>query len=217
MISKQEAMVLITELDLVNCSETIEAISISKSKCLRKAENKGAKLKTSKLIDNYPKRDSSFEAESLEEFYIRTNNSGLKSTDKFRIPHFVGVNGKPVFPMSYGYAKQILIAHKPWRAFPTGENPIQEATDFLNSQACPESVRVPFMRAVNRHATKMKYYEPKASESNGEPATGEDVDTMMLFGLKGDEIIGHDQQIIDNIDRGKDFNWGIEPKVSVKK
>ena len=87
LISKQEATVLLAELDLVHCSETIESVSISNSKQIRKGSDENTN-KT--FLESYMNRPESCVLMSLQEYYhyIRNNNTNKKPI----IPNFVGVN-----------------------------------------------------------------------------------------------------------------------------
>ena len=217
LISRQEAMVLLSDLDLFTCSETIENVSISKSVRIRK-DATTPKSNYKKFIDEYEDRPNEFDNYSLEQYFNYDQSTKVKKGKKLVIPNFVGVNGYPMFPLTYGYARHILIVNKPWRTYPISDHPITEAQTFLQSEECPQSVRIPYMRAVSRHTTKMTFYEPKAQsgDHSKNPVSDEDMMTMLLYGLKGnaDDIDDFDEATLKKMQMGKDFNWGKPPKVS---
>lgn len=205
-------MVLLAELDLVLCSETIDSQSISKSCALKQDKDKTA----TKFIDQYANRDSQYQNDSLEDYYYRMKTNA-STTGKELIPNFVGVNGSPVFPLSYGYARHILIVHRPWKSYPNDPDPTVAAKAFLNSQDCPAHVRIPFMRAVSRHKTKMTYYEPKAStvDHAQNPINETDQEILDLLGLKGNkDDDDFDTMLVTKLERGFDFEWDKPPKVN---
>lgn len=210
-------MVLLTELDLVTCSETIDNQSISRSCSLKITNSKTSK----KFIDIYANRPSQFENDSLECYYHRVKVDQSRAQRKELIPNFVGVNGTPTYPLTYGYARQILIVHKPWRVYPSEDNPTIAANAFLNSQHCPAHVRIPYMRAVGRHKTKMTYYEPKAQtvDHSGNPIDPADQDILDLLGLQGndEDRDDFDTMLLKNLERGFQFDWDKPAKVRGKK
>lgn len=72
LISKQEATVLLGNLDLVTSTESIENVSISNSKQLRKAESTSS---SKNLMDAYIKRPKTQESLNLKDFFHVTKNS----------------------------------------------------------------------------------------------------------------------------------------------
>ena len=106
LISKQEATVLLAELDLVHCSETIESVSISNSKQIRKGSDENTN-KT--FLESYMNRPESCILMSLQEYYhyVRNNNTNKKPI----IPNFVEVNGTPKYPVTDDYARHVLVVY----------------------------------------------------------------------------------------------------------
>ena len=108
LISKQEACVLLGELDLCHCTETIASVSISNSQRLTvSGESRGKKS----LIKQYASCAHSLSHMTLYDFYHHVENGGDKSKRSARIPHFVGINGTPTYPVTMDYAKHVLIVH----------------------------------------------------------------------------------------------------------
>ena len=110
-ISKQECMVLLSQIPLVMCSELIKTISISDSKKLSN------KTRTSKDIQEYVKRSQEEESMSYAEFFQNKMNSvdSRKTDSRTIIPHFVGLKSNPTYPVTVDYARATLIINKPWR------------------------------------------------------------------------------------------------------
>lgn len=215
LISKQECMVLLGGLHLVDCSETIESVSITNSTRIKSNQSKNNPKNN--FLNKYQNRSKEQVNMSLEDYYLLIKNGHSTSTEeKLKIPNFVGVNGSPKFPLTYGYARHILIVHKPWLHYPFGDDPIKEANSFLNSQDCPISVRIPYQRAVQRHKNKLEYYEPKAvvADHSKNEITKEDKEELEIFGLHGDpDAVNFDTSIFQRLHRGKDFEWDKTPKV----
>ena len=131
-ISKQEACVLLGELDLVSCTETIQSVSISDSKMVALSEDMKKSSQKKMFINEYKSRPPEFEDYSLHAYFHHTRNSS--SQGKLIIPNFVGVNGTPKFPVTDDYARHTLIVHRPWRVYPSTSTPWRaEFEDFINS------------------------------------------------------------------------------------
>ena len=214
LISKQEACVLLGDLDLTHCTETVESVSISSSKALRQADDKSTD-KT--FLTMYKQRPQFLENLSMHEFFHYTKNApSLLQSRKFIVPHFVGVSGSPKFPVTENYAKHTLIVYRPWRKYPKDLDWIGEFNAFINSNECPASAKMPYEREMARHYAKMTFYEPKASsvDHSNNPIADDDAELMTLFGLQNSEITDHDVAVLKSLDRGLLFEWDKTPKVS---
>ena len=214
LISKQEACVLLGDLDLTLCTETVESVSISCSKALRQADDRSTN-KT--FLISYKERVPFLEDLSMHEFFHYTKNTpSLLQSRKFLVPHFVGVSGTPKFPVTESYAKHTLIVYRPWRKYPKSQNWIAEFNNFINSNRCPASARMSYERVMSRHYAKMTFYEPKSStvDHSSNPISTEDNETLALFGLKETAIPDHDTALLKSLDKGLSFEWDKDPKVS---
>jgi len=94
MISKQEAMVQLTGLRLWKSSDSFLSVSMTGS------YNLSYEAKTP--VHTYKKRKSHYEM-SLHEFLKYDPNKKLKTGDQ--IPHYIGVNLNPVYPVTDAYAR----------------------------------------------------------------------------------------------------------------
>lgn len=207
-------MVLLAELDLVQCTETIENVSISNYKCVRKSDEKAVD-KT--FLSKYARRSREFEKHSLYLFYHSENNSELhKQRRPEKIPHFVGVHGIPKYPVTESYAKQVLIIYKDWRTYPTNLDWVTEFHTFINSPECPPSAKLTYNRVVCRHFDKMEYYDPKASDGHhsANPVSAEDAELITLLGLHQSDDPDHDTKLLRELDRGITYKWDKRPTVS---
>ena len=184
-ISKQEATVLLGDLDLYTCSETIVTVSISNCKKVT-IDKSSSDAGYSSVIQEYMRRHSTYNQLSLNDFFHLTrNNDDNRGSKKFCIPHFVGCSGQPTYPPSESYARHTLIVHKPWRSCPDCDNWIGEFERFINSDDCPVSAKVEYLRVMHRYMDKMTFYEPKATKTTISDLgmEGEDRDILDLTNM----------------------------------
>ena len=130
LISKPEATVLLVNLNLSTCSEYIETISITNSRQLTLSSSQTQK----NFLQQYQHRPSAYESLSLHAYYQLYHKTIKK--EKSSIPHYVGVPGMPVYPVSEDYARHILIVYKPWREYPTGTYWKTEFDSYIRSPEC---------------------------------------------------------------------------------
>lgn len=211
LISKQEAVVLLGQLDLVTCSETIESVSISNSKRL----NFDADITDKSILQQYIDRPLTQESMCLQDYFDHLKNV-TKPTNKIVIPHFVGINGSPVFPINDNYAKQSLIVYRPWRIYPTSQNWKNEFEYFVRLPSTPISCKLPYHRVMQRWYDKMAGFEPVSGiydhSSNPIP---EDIKILLsLTGMAGSDIEDFDDVMLKKLDRGFEFEWDRDPIVS---
>ena len=220
LISKQEAMVLLADLPLTSCSEGFETVSLTNSKRLSLHNDKSNKQKEDKkFVTMYANRANRFQSLSLHEYFHLVKNTGHKDKRigaKILIPSFVGVNGRPCYPVTEEYARHTIIVYKPWREFPKNLKWISEFNNFINSQSCPISARLPYEREMHRNFDNMAHYEAtasKADHSNNE-LSDEDRELLELLGLRDQEYVERDEAVLKSMDYGKNHDWGSPPKVS---
>ena len=210
-------MVLLTNLDFVLCTDTVESVSISRSTQIQKAE--APKSKSQNDINRYVKRHKDLEAYSLYHHFLLDRNkpkNKKKNNGKQIIPNFVGVNGTPCFPISEAYARHTLIVYKPWRTYPNQKEWKEDFEEFIHSKYCPKSAQLAHARVVLRHYNGTKYNEPinaKADHSKNR-ISKEDEDLIDLMGLHQSECMDADRALLYGLDRGIDFKWDAKPKVS---
>ena len=213
LISKQEAMVLLGELDLVLCSDTIETASISNSKALRQADEAHVD-KT--FISKYEKRSHTYSDLSLREYFHIVKNLFPKTAKKKQIiPHFVGVSGIPTFPVTESYARHTLIVYKAWTTYPNKGEWIAEFDKFINSPTCPPSAKLGYERVMCRHYDKMTHYEVKSASVDhaSNPVSAEDAELIALTGLGNPKDTDAETAAFIKMDKGIDFEWDKEPAV----
>lgn len=211
LISKQEACVLLGDLELYTCSEFIDTVSISSSARLTM---KGCSVSRNSILARYAARPQNLEHLSLKEYYpeYRKAVNGKKSS----IPYFVGVNGTPTFPVTEAYARHVLIVYKPWRTYPNQKEWKQDFQAFINSPTCPKSATLQYYRVMQRHYDGSKFAEPTSKEYDysNNPTSKEDEEAIILAGLGGEFGEQSGDLELQGICRGREHTWDLEPLVS---
>jgi hypothetical protein len=217
LISKQEAMVLIAGLDLIQCTESISSLSLNNSAAIRKSDDPA---NDNSFLTEYKRRSEQFEHQSLHGYfcYIRNTDEARqrRKGKKLLIPNFVGVNGAATFPVTEAYARQTIIAYKPWRHYPVDLDWITEFNNFISSPGCPSSCRMHYERVMKRYYDKMTAYEPKATQGqhSHNPVAEDDNELLALVGLHESSETISDLSLIESLLRGKNHNWTKPPIVS---
>ena len=221
MISKPEASVLISlNMDLVTCSETIEKIPISQYFQIGKTQQEAEK-ENYRLIKRYACRKDDLD-KSLRWYYESLQKKNTKPS-RDNVPHFIGLNYRPCYPPTVGYAQGTLIIHKPWNKSCTlyfdkksekGKAKIlSDFDEFIHSSNCPERVKMQYAVAKYGYQRKKSFTEVKFSSN--------DPDYVPTTQDSNDEMIQHfDRLAASNIKRttnisgidcdlGLDFDWSI--------
>lgn len=210
MISKQEAMVLLAELDLFTCTESIASVSISNSQKIRGSEEKEV---NKSFLNQYKDRDLKYKDLSLYDYFYATKQP--KNLTKTVIPHFVGVSGTPQFPVTETYARHILTVYRPWTEYPKNCDWIPEFNEFIKSKLAPPSAKMHFERAMCRYYNKTTGYEPKSGvcDYSKNLIDADDEELLDLIGLAKSEDCDYDTALIKSLDRGFNYKWDKPPKV----
>ena len=134
---------------------------------------------------------------------------------KTAIPHFTGLNGHPIYPISEGYARHTLIVHKPWRIYPNQISWKKDFEDFIGSSACPKSALLSYLRVMQRHFEGTAFVEPvsKDGDYRSNAISEENKEALLLAGLGGEpnELAG--ELDFRYIHKGVDFQWDKPPQV----
>jgi len=215
LISKQEASVFLADLPLTLCSEFMETVSISKTTRL-KTDNSSASS-PQKFLTHYASRAPEYVHLSLHEYFFVFREVIRKRPPS--IPHYVGVNGYPCFPVSEGYARHVLICYKPWTIYPENKKWKSDFMDFICSKRCPTSPKLVYDRVKRRHYDKTKYVDPSAKDVDHtkNPIDKNDEIALLLSGMGAENQKYFDKDIFDNIDKGIEYQWDKPPIVSVRK
>ena len=206
-ISKQECMVLLSDIPLVQCSENIQTISISDSKRL---SNKSQKKNNMSSYIERPIEENDLSFAEFLELHLE------KNTEKKIIPHYVGLNYNPTFPPTVDYARATLIIHQPWRRQTSphllGKNEVMsQFLNFIKSRSCAISVTMQYRRVKMRYESGQKYAEC-ANDDDGkfnEPTVNEEDKKFLdvINSLTDSLNPTLDFQGIE-LHRGITFDWG---------
>ena len=131
LISKQEAMCLMGNLDLFICSESIEQISTSGN---ARIDPDGSIVRKSFISDYAGRKDEHELEKSFYQWIYDKKNSKRHPSAKKVIPHFFGVNLNSQTSITKNYALNILKIYKPWKdAFPYDEEEKKHCKRTSNS------------------------------------------------------------------------------------
>ena len=201
-VSKQECMVLLLDLDLVKCSDQFHDINVSGSSIIRI----NSSLKRQGIVSRYAQRHGDNDI-SLHQYFHQSHGQHKGLTKKtWKIPVYIGSTIIPVFPPTFAFARSALFAYKPWRRrFNFDEkNWFQNFESFVNrSDTCP-TLKIPYIRAMNRYYTNTINNEPKHTDMQLSATSSEnDTDQLHLFGLhfQSNDIDNY------NFDYGKTYEW----------
>ena len=245
MISRAEACVLVSlNMELTRCSENIEEVGISQY--FRIVESKeDAKKDDNLMVRKYANRLSGGDSSdgdgdegggednhdgnpdvklSLCTFFSHEKDRMQENAEKKKmyIPHFTGLNFRPVYPPTVEYAQGTMIIHKPWhkhnamkfnkRSAAGRKKILEDFHDFIHSDTCPERVKVQYALVKYAYQRKRAFTEVQFSAQDPEykPTSIDSED---------DEIIEHYDKLsatrkkltksISGVDCaiGRDFNW----------
>ena len=208
-IPKQECMVELDKLPLVLCTDSIEPISLSGSYQVKASSQNGVVARYRKVAPTSP--HLSLYAFFSEDYERRKR----KSSCKYVIPHWIGGNGQPTFPVTYDYARTTLLVHKPWKAATpprlSKDEWINQFNEFIASSSCPKSVKLTYVR-VRERKLKNRHGEPTAGEEcyDYEPNADMDTETQDILSLVKTTTVSNDPTLnIDNFsfDRGLNYDW----------
>ena len=147
-----------------------------------------------------------------------TDKSRLRKSANRRvsIPHPVGLNGKPVFPLTEQYAKCALLMHKPWsiRAKLNFEkykdiSPVQEYLAYIDDENCCLQLKTMYDMALETFL-RDKFLGDMADnhgrEDNGMNSETENV--INAYGCKSTEL-----EEDDDLDFGLSYDWSTRLNV----
>lgn len=206
-ISKQECMVQLMNLNLVICTETIETVSISGSYRVQDGEQKT-------VLKKYLNKHYSQNHLSLHKFFMATKNPPGKVGKKI-IPHYVGGQSQPRYPVTEGYARATFIIHRPWSkevdAFDKSKSCIPDFKRFVEQSDCPAEVEIPYKRMLWRYLSCTEFREPTGKDMEQNPLDGVDDDIVDLLDIGAtlyapDDIDDFEQH---HFEKGEDFDWTV--------
>ena len=159
-IFRQESVMEIAKLPLTTCSEQI--IPVHAIGYYRIGHNSVS----NNIMSLYAHRKDNFN-QSFADFFYNLYES--KTTAKTPIMHINGLNGNPVYPVSYDYARCVLIFYKPWRGINKDllkdrMQVINEFQQYIHSDECPVSVKQAYLRAKLRYENGQEFIDINREE-----------------------------------------------------
>lgn len=171
LISKQEAMVQLAGLDLWICSETIETVSISRSYKLQSEYTSDYDGGMYHKYENRLKKATTTEKRILEPMTLDTffkyrKQISQRSTKEI-IPHYVGGKCVPSWPITYDYARSVLVIYSPWSgAFPIKDEQVMDKFSFhYFNNSFPTNVYLDINRALAKYVSGALFKEPTSSNN----------------------------------------------------
>ena len=205
LISKQECMVQLLELDLYVCSESIKHVSLSG---YRKITDQG--IGASKNFRTQYQDRTEYMDDSLYEYFVRMDGFN-KQTKKAQLPHFTGTYCKPIYPPTPQFATAMLAIHKPWskKHLIDKKDPVKEFLAFIKSHECPSFVRLPYERAKKRYKTgepdPIQKMEICTASNLGDDCDPNLIDACKIWSIVGSNHI--DDTDLYDYDFGENHNW----------
>lgn len=202
-VPKQESMVELGQLQLVECTEKIEPISLSGCYRLQGSSHYD-------VVSRYRRQAASNPGLSLASYFELLN----KDKPMTVIPHWIGGNGQPTYPVTADYARTTMLIHHPWKSMTPpsfGGNAVFAFNEFLKSNECPQSVKLTHARMKQRYRSKITP-EPISTEEGYDILEDQTLDqetqdilsivrTSTTPNLSTVELGGH------AIERGLDYDW----------
>ena len=111
MISKQECILMLLRRSMIDCSESIERVSISRSSRVKMSKSKSS---GKGIVARYACRGEELRHYSLHRYFHHIENE-VKNSRKLVVPHYVGGIMEVSFPIKKGFATSMLQIYKPWR------------------------------------------------------------------------------------------------------
>ena len=163
-VYRQEAMMEIAKLPLTTCSEQLVPVyAIGYYRI-------GKTLSSHSLMSQYAHRKDNHNQSFVQFFYNKCNSS---KSSKQSIMNICGLNGNPVYPVTYDYARAIMIFYKPWRGLNRDllqdqQQVIQDFKEYVESDYCPLAVKQAYVRAKFRYESGRAFQDDNKKEEEYE-------------------------------------------------
>ena len=156
-ISIQEAVHEIEELPLVLCSERMLPVYINGFMAIKKQTQPNP----SDCLSRYAHRKEHMDMSLYRFFYqkyVPDIDSNIRNKEYYKQPilNGLGMNYKAVHPITFEYARGLLILYRPWSKasyldFRDKEKIINDAKNMLEKRLVPFNVYAEYHRAQNKH------------------------------------------------------------------
>ena len=168
---------MIDNQDLVICSEKFTYLSLRKGAMLASEKEKDKSGKD--IVSMYRNRSPTLHNLSMDEYFYKhfcrevlDKDGDVTDRTKHRILLPVGQNCKPRYPVTYEYAKGVLIQHKPWskdktltKLLKNKEKTIRAFKRMLDAKQFPSSVTSQYKLAMKySQQAKLEFVHSKGME-----------------------------------------------------
>lgn len=208
-ISQQECMVLLLELDLVMCSDKFDHILLSDLTKITTRKQKDKSIK-----QQYATRSVDHSL-SLHQYYHKLKQQDpLKCYDSWYIPHYSGVDKDYRYPYTKTFVKSMFTIHKPWVGKPDIDlsDWMSSFKSYLKSEDCPKSVKTQCSRAELNYFMKVSADDVVADEPplNQDDTPSDIVDYLRLMQTYSSNPLNETLKF----DFGINYNWSQKRFVS---
>ena len=223
-VSIQEAVHMVDNQDLVICSEKFTYLSLRQGEVLT-SEKDGQKRKD--IVTMYRNRSTNLGNLSLDEYFyshfcreVLRESGDRTDLTKHRILLPVGQNCKPRFPVTYEYAKGVLIQYKPWSKDKPLTKLLKSTTDTIRTfKHMMDKGQFPTC-VKNQYILAMKYSRQHKLELLNSKSVQQPYDMSNMDEEEREAYIAHQQvthfsdnrhnsNVIDGmtVDIGSNFDW----------
>ena len=224
-VSMQEAVHLVDNQDLVICSDTFTTLSLRQGALMTGKDDDKAK----DIVSMYRNRSPDLHDISMDEYFYQhfcNNTLNDKRDETERTKHRIllpkGQNFRPKYPVTYEYAKGIIIQHMPWskdnpptKLLKNKERTIRKFKRMIDRLELPTSVVTQYICAMKYQ--KQKKLEMLAAKGTEQPFNLKDMDEEDRERYIAHQHTSHfsDNKILNNeingmtVDIGTDIDWMV--------
>ena len=224
-VSMQEAVHLVDNQDLVICSDTFTTLSLRQGALMTGKDDDKAK----DIVSMYRNRSPDLHDISMDEYFYQhfcKNTLNDKRDETERTKHRIllpkGQNFRPKYPVTYEYAKGIIIQHMPWskdnpptKLLKNKERTIRKFKRMIDRLELPTSVVTQYICAMKYQ--KQKKLEMLAAKGTEQPFNLKDMDEEDRERYIAHQHTSHfsDNKILNNeingmtVDIGTDIDWMV--------
>ena len=221
----QEAVHLVDNLDLVISSDTFTTLSLRQGALMTGTDDERSR----DIVSMYRNRSPSLHHLSMDQYFydhfckeILKDKGDITERTKHRILLPKGQNFRPKYPITYEYAKGIIIQHMPWSKDdpPTKLLKDKEKTKrkfklMIDKLELPSSVISQYICAMKYH--KQKKLEITAAKGTEQPFNLEDMDEEERERYIAHQHASHfsDNKVLNDeingmtVDIGTNIDWSI--------
>ena len=221
----QEAVHLVDNQDLVICSDTFTTLSLRQGALMTGKDDDKAK----DIVSMYRNRSPDLHDISMDEYFYQhfcNNTLNDKRDETERTKHRIllpkGQNFRPKYPVTYEYAKGIIIQHMPWskdnpptKLLKNKERTIRKFKRMIDRLELPTSVVTQYICAMKYQ--KQKKLEMLAAKGTEQPFNLKDMDEEDRERYIAHQHTSHfsDNKILNNeingmtVDIGTDIDWMV--------